>query len=116
MKTIGPDLNYPGNEHVNWYLARSYKILNEDELAKNLQDKAKNTINTLAEKISDEKDRKYYHDIYFHKRIMEELEEGKTETEEKPETPSVFGFCPGCGFKNENSFVFCPSCGNDLKQ
>ena len=110
------DNDNPGNEHVNWYLARSYKILNEDELAKNLQDKAKNTINTLAEKISDEKDRKYYHDIYFHKRIMEELEDGKPETEEKPETPSVFGFCPGCGFKNENSFVFCPSCGNDLKQ
>jgi tetratricopeptide (TPR) repeat protein len=110
------DNDNPGNEHVNWYLARSYKILNEDELAKNLQDKAKNTINTLAEKISDEKDRKYYHDIYFHKRIMEELEDGKTKTEEKPETPSVFGFCPGCGFKNENSFVFCPSCGNDLKQ
>ena len=110
------DNDNPGNEHVNWYLARSYKILNEDELAKNLQDKAKNTINTLAEILSDEKDRKYYHDIYFHKRIMEELEDGKPETEEKPETPSVFGFCPGCGFKNENSFAFCPSCGNDLKQ
>jgi rubrerythrin len=47
---------------------------------------------------------------------MEKLEDGKPETEEKPETPSVFGFCPGCGFKNENSFAFCPSCGNDLKQ
>ena len=110
------DNDNPGNEHVNWYLARSYKILNEDELAINLQDKAKNTINALAENISNKEDRKYYHDIYFHKRIMEELEDGKTETEEKPETPSVFGFCPGCGFKNENSFAFCPSCGNDLKQ
>jgi hypothetical protein len=110
------DNDNPGNEHVNWYLARSYKILNEDELAINLQDKAKNTINALAENISNKEDRKYYHDIYFHKRIMEELEDGKPETEEKPETPSVFGFCPGCGFKNENSFVFCPSCGNDLKQ
>ncbi len=40
----------------------------------------------------------------------------KTETEKKPETPSVYTFCPGCGFKNENSFAFCPSCGNDLKQ
>lgn len=108
--------NNPTDEYVNWYLARSYKILNEDELAKSLQDKAKNTINTLAEKISDEKDRKYYHDIYFHKRIMEELEDGRTKTEENPETPSLFGFCPACGFKNENSFVFCPSCGNDLKQ
>ena len=34
----------------------------------------------------------------------------------KENKPSVFAFCPSCGFKNENSFVFCPSCGNDLKQ
>jgi len=35
--------------------------------------------------------------------------------DEKPlETASVFAFCPGCGFKNENKFAFCPSCGQDL--
>jgi len=105
-----------GNEFVYWYLARAYRKIDDKGNAELFHNKAKEMIDSLAKNISNKDDRKYYHDIYFHKRIMEELEDGKTKTEEKPETPSVFGFCPGCGFKNENSFAFCPSCGNDLKQ
>ena len=28
--------------------------------------------------------------------------------------PSIFKFCPSCGFNNENLFKFCPGCGNSL--
>ncbi len=79
------------------------------------RDKSINLIDSLAERISDPNDRHFYHDIYFHKRIKEYLEKAETVVDEKPlETASVFAFCPGCGFKNENKFAFCPSCGQDL--
>ena len=28
--------------------------------------------------------------------------------------PTIFKFCPSCGFNNENSFKFCPGCGSSL--
>ena len=28
--------------------------------------------------------------------------------------PTIYKFCPSCGFNNEKSFKFCPGCGNSL--
>ena len=32
----------------------------------------------------------------------------------KSDEPSIYKFCPSCGFNNENLFKFCPSCGSPL--
>tara|TARA_B100001123_G_C14699199_1_gene784578 strand:+ start:35 stop:358 length:324 start_codon:yes stop_codon:yes gene_type:complete len=106
----------PGNEFVYWYLTQAYHAINETDKAQSLHNKAKGLIDQLATLISNEADRTFYHNIYFHKRIQEDLITEKVLEAEKTDSPAVFAFCPSCGFKNENNFAFCPGCGNDLKQ
>ena len=104
-----------------WYTAKYFSLNDQIDKAKIYQDKAVEIINKSAEKISNKKDREIFiNNEYFNKLIQEDLAKQQPATIEKkpPEDapPSVFAFCPSCGFKNENSFGFCPSCGNDLKQ
>ena len=104
-----------------WYTAKYFSLNDQIDKAKIYQDKAVEIINKSAEKISNKKDREIFiNNEYFNKLIHEDLAKQQPATVEKEPSedapPSVFAFCPSCGFKNENSFAFCPSCGNDLKQ
>lgn len=100
---------------VFWFLARTYHILEETELSEKCHNKAKGLLELYSKKISGDKERKTFFDVYFNKKILEAIKTEEIKDESESEI-SLFPFCPSCGFKNENSFAFCPSCGNDLKQ
>ena len=99
---------------IFWFLARSYNLIDEIQLAKECHEKAKYCLNLFSENISGKADRKSFFNVYFNQRIMGDIKTEVIVEDPEPAT-SIFAFCPSCGFKNENSFAFCPSCGNDLK-
>jgi len=101
-----------------WYLAQAYFGINEKERAQNCHDIAKSLLTETANKNSDKEDKGYFlNNIYFHKRIQEDLKDKSKEIDDTDDTPkaNIFTFCPSCGFNNSKQFVFCPQCGQNLK-
>ena len=56
-----------------WYLAKTYKAINQIENANACHKKAKQILNFLADRISGKKDKESFYKVYFHHRIGERL-------------------------------------------
>ena len=99
-----------------WYLAQYYANNNNVDSMDKYHQNAIAIIKENSKKISNEDDKKtFLSNEYYNKRIQEKINVTKEEDIKEKEI-AVFGFCPSCGFKNENKFAFCPSCGANLKQ
>ena len=112
LKDLNDIENYSFPE-AYWYLARSYHALDHDNLASECHLKSKQILDNQCQILSTPH-QDSYRKTFYNKRILADLKKDKSEAQK--DEVKVFGFCPSCGFKNENKFVFCPSCGNDLKQ
>ena len=56
-----------------WYMAKTYKAINQIENANACHKKAKQILNFLADRISGKKDKESFYKVYFHHRIGERL-------------------------------------------
>ena len=63
-------LNFP---LIYWYLAKTYKAINQIENANACHKKAKQILNFLADRISGKEDKESFYKVYFHNRIGERL-------------------------------------------
>ena len=109
------ELNLTERLIAYWYLAQAYFGIDEKDKAQNCHESAKSLLSEAANKNSKSEDRDtYLNNIYFHKRLQEDLKEKSKPPEETSEV-KIFTFCPSCGFNNSNQFAFCPQCGQDLK-
>ena len=98
-----------------WYLAQAYFGIEEKEKAQNCHDLAKSMLTETANNNSNLEDRdNFLNNIYFHKRLQEDIKEQSKAVEDTSKV-NIFTFCPSCGFDNSNKFAFCPKCGQDLK-
>ena len=102
------------NIYIYWYLARIYQSMDKDSLSSEYHNKAKAILNPICDRFEDDKQKEYFRNTFYHKRIFSDLDEAQID-DDASDAQSVFAFCPKCGFNNEKSFQFCPSCGNNLK-
>ena len=99
-----------------WYISQIYASHNKMDKAKIYQQKSIDIIDEIAKQITSSNDKNSFINAeYYHNKIKQDISTIE-EIKKEADTPSIFAFCPSCGFKNENLFAFCPSCGNDLKQ
>ena len=109
-----------------WWLSQAYYLIKDYKHSQECQKLAQDELYRKADRIRDEKIKQDYLELPpLHKEIFMKIEEVplvsdlQTTNEEVIETgnsnePTIFKFCPSCGFNNENSFKFCPGCGSSL--
>jgi len=107
-----------------WYLSKAYLYIDATKKSEECLTKSQNTLEAIAEHISDKKYRK----DYLTKPLIHQLITGKIKKldsnpieqpkiikeKSKDDNISIFAFCPNCGFNNSNKFKFCPQCGTSL--
>ena len=113
LKNITNDPNHSKNMFAYWYLARIYLLIDDNDSAKTYHSKSKEIFNLLSEQLKSDKEKKIFKNIFYHNKILTNLEKKSIESKTEKE---YFLFCPGCGFNNESKFAFCPTCGNNLTQ
>jgi class 3 adenylate cyclase/TolB-like protein/Tfp pilus assembly protein PilF len=108
-----------------WWLSQAYYLIKDYKNSQECQKLAQDELYRKAERIRDEKIKQDYLELPpLHKQIFMKMEDiplvrKPSNDEDKEESinsdePSIFKFCPSCGFNNENLFKFCPGCGNSL--
>ncbi len=108
-----------------WWLSQAYYLIKDYKHSQECQKLAQDELYRKAERIRDEKIKQDYLELPpLHKEIFMKMEDvplvrKPSNDEDKEESinsdePSIFKFCPSCGFNNENLFKFCPGCGNSL--
>ena len=122
IKTLHQD-KHKGREL--WWLAQAYYLAKDFKKSQECQKLAQDELYRKADRIRDEKIKKDYLELPpLHKEIFMKMEDvdlvntkdnlAEEEDLRKTDEPSIYKFCPSCGFNNENLFKFCPSCGSPL--
>ena len=110
-----------------WYLSQAYAYLNILDKSKDCLKKSRDTLEAIAENISNEN----YRNDYLNKPLIHQLIRGKIkdftpkkvkkiienvkEQKEQNKSKNIFSFCSNCGFDNSKQFKFCPKCGTSLE-
>tara|TARA_Y100000994_G_C15501915_1_gene363865 strand:- start:237 stop:692 length:456 start_codon:yes stop_codon:yes gene_type:complete len=125
IKTLHQD-KHKGREL--WWLSQAYYLIKSYKRSQECQKLAQDELYRKADRIRDEKIKQDYLELPpLHKEIFMKIEDVPlvndiTHKEEKDDEitviaeaqPTIYKFCPSCGFNNEKSFKFCPGCGNSL--
>tara|TARA_B110000263_G_C15306854_1_gene510883 strand:+ start:2099 stop:3649 length:1551 start_codon:yes stop_codon:yes gene_type:complete len=110
-----------------WFLIQFYHYKSDAQKSLETQDKARLSINNLANQISGLQLKELFIEKpILHQMLNEEIElnfisedtdEDFIEKELSLNSGNdFFNFCIECGFKNDKNFPFCPSCGQKLKK
>ena len=125
IKTLHQD-KHKGREL--WWLSQAYYLIKSYKRSQECQKLAQDELYRKADRIRDEKIKQDYLELPpLHKEIFMKIEDvplvndivhkedKDDETTVTAETqPTIYKFCPSCGFNNEKLFKFCPGCGNSL--
>ena len=112
-----------------WWLAQAYYVIKDYKRSQECQKLAQDELYRKADRIRDEKIRQDYLELPpLHKEIFMKMEDvplvndsvsSDSEVDEPSisndsHEPSIYKFCPSCGFNNDKLFKFCSGCGNSL--